>query len=80
MSDASTPARESTIDGLPTFLTVEELAALLRVNRKTAYDAVAAGEIPGARRVGRTIRITREVVVAWLRGQGPVSRSSRSRR
>jgi excisionase family DNA binding protein len=65
-----------TLSRLPTLMTVDELARLLRVNRKTAYDAVAKGEIPGARRVGRTIRITRDVVVGWLRGQGHVSRSS----
>ncbi len=65
-----------TLSRLPTFLTVDELAQILRVNRKTAYEAVAKGEVPGARRVGRSIRITRDTVVAWLRGQGHVSRSS----
>ena len=57
-------------------MTVDELAALLRVNRKTAYDAIARGEIPGVRRVGRTFRVSREAVVAWLR-EGRVSRSRR---
>jgi excisionase family DNA binding protein len=65
---------------LPPVLCVEELAALLRVNRKTAYDAVSRGRIPGARRIGRTIRIDRDAVLEWLRGQGCVSHSSRRSR
>jgi excisionase family DNA binding protein len=67
-------------EDLPAILRVEELAKLLRVNRKTAYEAVASGLVPGARRIGRTIRIDRDVVLKWLSGQGCVSRSSRRKR
>jgi len=74
------PVLESTLDRLPSFLTVDELAGLMRVNRKTIYDAIAAGEIPGAQRVGRVVRIHRRTVVAWLRGEVRVLRSSRSER
>jgi len=63
---------------LPEVLTVDELAALLRVDRKTAYAAIASGEIPGVRRVGRTLRVHRATVVGWLaEGQGRASRSKR---
>ncbi len=66
---------------LPEVLTVDEVAALLRVNRKTVYAAVKRGEIPGVRRVGGTIRVLRNAVVNWLaEGQPCVSRSSRSPR
>ena len=64
-----------TLNTLPTFLTVDELAKLLRVNRDTAYKAVADGQVPGVRHIGRTIRICRSTVVEWLRGKGSVSRS-----
>ena len=65
----------------PEFLTVEELADLVRVNRKTIYDALARGDIPGARRVGGTYRILRDAVLSWFAsGQGCVSRSRRYRR
>ena len=37
------------VQEIPVVLTVDELAALLRVNRKTVYEALARGEIPGAR-------------------------------
>jgi excisionase family DNA binding protein len=64
----------------PTVLTVDELAALLRVNRKTVYDALARGEIPGARRIGATYRILRDAVIDWLASsQGRVARSRRNR-
>jgi len=64
----------------PSVLTVDELAALLRVNRKTVYDALARGEIPGARRIGATYRILREAVLEWLaEGQDRAARSRRNR-
>ena len=64
----------------PVVLTVDELAILLRIERKTAYAAIANGEIPGVCRVGRSIRILRQAVLDWLgQGQVRVSRSRRSR-
>jgi excisionase family DNA binding protein len=60
-------------------LTVDELAALLRVERKTVYAAIRRGEIPGVRRIGALLRVSRDAVLAWLaQGQGRVSRSRRS--
>lgn len=61
---------------LPLILTVDELAVLLRVNRKTVYAAIREGAIPGVVRVGGTIRISRDVVLAWTAGEGRVSSSS----
>ncbi|WP_045115843.1 helix-turn-helix domain-containing protein [Plesiocystis pacifica] len=55
---------------LPEYLKAEELAALLRVSRKTIYEAVARGEIPGALRVGRLIRFRRDAVLEWLADTG----------
>jgi len=60
----------------PPLMTVDELSDYLRVERKTLYDAIARGELPGVRRIGRLIRISRSAVLAWLlEGQGRVSRS-----
>ncbi len=62
----------------PTIITVDELAVLLRVERKTAYAAIARGEIPGARRIGGVIRISRDAVLDWLaQSQGRAVRSRR---
>ena len=61
-------------------LTVDELALLLRVNRKTLYSAIQRGEIPGVRRIGGVIRIARAAVLAWMdQGQGRAVHSRRSR-
>ena len=55
-------------------LTVDELATLLRVNKKTVYDAIRNGEIPGVRKIGSIFRISKSKVLAWLaEGHGRVS-------
>jgi excisionase family DNA binding protein len=79
-SPASQNGAPSSRRAPPVFLTVEELAKLLRFNRKTLYDALSRGEIPGARRIGGTYRISRDAVLAWFgSAQGRVSRSRRNR-
>ena len=60
-----------------TLLTVVELAMLLRVNRKTAYEQIQRGEVPGVHRFGRAIRIHRDTVLAWLAGQNGDPRARR---
>lgn len=66
---------------LPEVLTVDELAALLRVNRKTIYGELTLGRIPGVQRFGArrpVYRIHRDTVLAWLaEGQKQQARSSR---
>jgi excisionase family DNA binding protein len=44
------------------FLTVDEAAALLRVDRKTIHREIAAGRLPHIR-LGRVIRIARAVLL-----------------
>lgn len=56
-------------------LTVRELAALLRINHKTAYAAISAGEIPGVVRIRGRIRIHRATVLRWLSTSSAASRS-----
>ena len=77
-AQASGPANLE-VDALPAVMTPDEVAALLRLNRKTIYDLIRRGELPGARRFGRSIRVSRDAVLDWLRGQGRVS-SARSKR
>jgi excisionase family DNA binding protein len=62
---------------LPSVLTVEEVADLLRVDRKTAYAAIAEGGMPGVRRVGRCIRVSREAFLDWLKEGERVPRGRR---
>jgi excisionase family DNA binding protein len=61
---AQAPTRTCT--NLPEFLKAEELADLLRINRKTIYEAARRDEIPGAVRVGRLLRFRRDAVLAWM--------------
>ena len=68
--DASGAERDAGATALPPVLTVDEAARLLRVNRKTLYDAVRAGEVPGVVRVGRSIRIGRDALLRWMEGNG----------
>ena len=50
------------------YLTVPELAALLRISRNLAYELVAQGELPSFRLSSR-IRIPRERLSNWLKRQ-----------
>jgi excisionase family DNA binding protein len=70
------PGIES-VSEMPTVLTVDEVAQLLRVNRNTIYELFQRREIPGGRKVGRCIRFSRDVVVMWLQGNCRDSRSHR---
>lgn len=48
------------------FLTVQEVAAILRVNHKTVREAVRTGAMPSVR-LGRTIRIPGGVIASMLK-------------
>lgn len=79
-SPTESQAASPTENQPPHTLTVDEAAALMRVNRKTVYEIIAAGQVPGVRRLGRTIRIHRETLLRWLadgQGRAPRHRSHR---
>ena len=48
------------------FLTVAEVAAMMRVSKMTVYRLVHAGELPAAR-VGRSFRVPLDAVQDYLR-------------
>jgi len=62
----------------PEVLTVEEAAALLRVNHKTLRDAINRKEVPGVIRLGRVIRLSRPALLEWLKASA-VLRSQESK-
>lgn len=49
----------------PELLTVDEVAALLGIDRKTVYDHASRGRIPH-RRLGRRILFGRRAILDWL--------------
>ena len=46
-------------------LTVEEVAQMLRLSRAKAYALTASGELPSVR-LGRSVRVRRDRLEAWL--------------
>lgn len=71
MSDADAPFR-------PEFLTVRELAELLRIKERKVYDLASSGEVPCSRATGKLLFPEAEVR-AWIEGasSGPARRSAR---
>lgn len=53
-------------------MTAREVAALLRVNIKTVYDAANQNSIP-CRKMGRRVLFSHRAVMAWLETQGRVT-------
>lgn len=47
----------------PEYLTVDEAAELLRVDRKVLYREIVAGRVRGVKRIGRVIRIRRAALL-----------------
>lgn len=61
-----------TLESFPRLLTVPEAARAARVSVPTMYRRVAAGDVPGAIRVGEghgPIRLIAPVFRAWLLGE-----------
>ena len=58
----------------PQVVTVDELAKLLRVDRKSIYAAIHCGRMPGAQRFGRTWRVSLPAVMKWMAKGEQVSR------
>jgi excisionase family DNA binding protein len=54
-------------DDLPPVATVKEIARFLRVRPHLVYAMHRRGQIPGGKRLGRSIRFSSKVVIAWLR-------------
>ena len=45
------------------FLSIDEAAALLRVNRNTLYQAAQRGELPGVVKIGRILRVRKSALM-----------------
>ena len=55
------------VDDLPLALRVKDLMNVLYIGRNTAYELVRSGKIRSIK-VGRQLRIPREAVIDFLRG------------
>lgn len=64
--------------GMPEFLTVKELAELLRIKERKVYDLASAGDVPCTRATGKLLFPEAEIR-AWIEGKQtgkPVARPS----
>jgi excisionase family DNA binding protein len=57
-----------TQDQMPVLLTIEEAASYLRLSRAKVYSMAACGELPAVR-LGRSVRVRRDRLDAWLEVQ-----------
>src|SRR5215207_11301167 len=65
-SDYRTPGGDERLSGVR-FLTVAEVAALMRVSKMTVYRLVHGGDLTAVR-VGRSFRVPEHAVHEYLRG------------
>jgi excisionase family DNA binding protein len=57
-----------TRDPEPALLTIEEAARYLRLSRAKVYSMAARGELPAVK-MGRSVRVRRDRLDAWLDSQ-----------
>ena len=68
---------QTPIEDLPQFLTVEEWRTFMRIGRSSAYDLIRRGLVPAVR-WGRTVRISREIVMRLVDREGQPGNSNAS--
>jgi excisionase family DNA binding protein len=56
-------------DGLPLYLTPDEVADLLRTSRKAIYTMIERRQLPGVTRIGRRLLIRAPSLLQWLDDQ-----------
>jgi excisionase family DNA binding protein len=57
--------KDDPTNGLPPICTIEEVATFLRLGRSHTYELARTGILP-AIRLGRSLRIPRAALLAWL--------------
>ena len=55
------------VQTIEVLMTVPEVCKLLRLGRSSVYQGLRTGAIPGARHIGRALRIHRPTLEAWLK-------------
>ena len=66
---------QTPLEELPQFLTVDEWRTFMRIGRSSAYDLIRQGLVPVVR-CGRTVRISREVVMRLVNHEGDESKNA----
>lgn len=58
-------------------LSVPEAAKVLRISRSRAYELAQGGELPGVLRIGRSVRVSKRALDAWIEEQAGSPMASR---
>ena len=53
-----------------TFMTIPEVAQLLRISERSAYRLAREGRLAGAVKLGNQWRVDRETLDAWVKQEG----------
>ena len=53
-------------NALPSFLTVDETAEVLRTTRRGVYALIERGQLPGVTRIGRRVLVRADDLLDWL--------------
>jgi len=53
---------------LPFALTANHLSKLLGMSKRKVYDALATGDIPGAKKINQSWRVPRDTFLSWWYG------------
>jgi excisionase family DNA binding protein len=69
------PVAEHDLDALPAVLTVEQVRAVLRISRGTAYELVHSRGFPNIQ-IGRSIRVPKAAFIKWMAEQAADSQES----
>ncbi len=56
----------ATVTQEPVLLRDSEVAAIMDVSKTKAYLLMASGEVPGVIRIGKSIRVHKPTLLAWL--------------
>lgn len=75
LSSAGQVVQASPNSGLPLLLAPDEVGKLLSLSRPKVCDMVRRGEIPSVR-IGRSLRIPRDPLLAWIENQTSAASSS----
>ncbi|MEX1362296.1 MAG: helix-turn-helix domain-containing protein [Nannocystaceae bacterium] len=70
---ATAPPRSPFAADLPRFLTIDEVADLLRTSRRAIYAQIRRGAFPGVIRLSRRLLVERGALVEWLNSKRAVS-------
>lgn len=60
---------------LPFALTANHLSQLLGISKRKVYDALAAGDIPGAKKINQSWRVPRDTFLSWFYGEEVINKS-----